>query len=383
MPRKPKPRPRSTRHPAASLRAKLAPQARPRAARTPADTLELLRRLSEASGVSGAEGAVRQIVLEQLRPTVPELRVDALGNVLVRCPSSGRHGPRVLLAAHMDEVGLMVVGADSEGMLKFERVGGLEETYLAGKPVWIGTDRLPGVIGSKPIHLTEADELRTPLKSRSLVIDIGATSKEEALKRVNLGDRVVFATPFEHLGATLRGKALDDRLGVAALIELVSAPPRGVELVAAFTTQEEIGTRGAQVAAHALEPQLAIVLDCTPAHDLPAWDGSENTVYNTRLGAGPAIYLADGGTVSDQRLVRLLVQAAEAERLPYQFRQPGGGATDAAAIHLSRAGVPSISLSIPGRYLHTPVSLARLEDWRNAVALVRAALTRLRPDVIR
>ena len=138
-----------------------------------------------------------------------------------------------------------------------------------------------------------------------------------------------------------------------------------------------MGLRGARVAANAFKPDLALAVDCTPANDLPDWNGSENVSYNTRLGAGPAIYLMDCGTLSDPRLVRHLVQAAEASRIPYQFRQPGGGGTDAGAIHLQQGGIPSASLSIPGRYLHTAVSLARLEDWQNSLALLRAFLSRL------
>jgi endoglucanase len=171
-------------------------------------------------------------------------------------------------------------------------------------------------------------------------------------------------------------------LGVATLIELVRHAPPNIDLLAAFTVQEEVGLRGAGVAAYAFNPDLAIVLDCTPAMDLPTWDGSENTQYNTRLNAGPAIYMADAATISDPRLVRLLIETAENLGIPYQIRQPGGGGTDAGAIHKQRAGVPSVSVSVPARYNHTPAAIARISDWKNTLALVHAALRRLTPDIL-
>jgi putative aminopeptidase FrvX len=336
--------------------------------------LALLRRLSEACGVSGDEGAVRGIVLDALKGKIKSSRVDALGNLLVTCRTRGKPRMRVMVAAHMDEVGLVLMQAGSDGLWKFEAVGGVNEQALPGKPVWIGKHRTPGVIGVKPIHLTEKDEREHPIKKDSLTIDIGAKDKEGASATLKPGDRAAFATAFRAERGVLLGKALDDRLGVAALIELAADPPPGVELAAAFTTQEEIGLRGARVAAYALNPNLAIVLDATPAVDMPMWDGSENIAYNTKLGGGPAIYVFDRGTISDARLVRLLRDAAEKRGIPYQIRQPGGGATDAGAIHLARAGIPSVSVSVPCRSLHGPVSTARVSDWRALIALVRGAL---------
>ena len=196
-----------------------------------------------------------------------------------------------------------------------------------------------------------------------------------------MGDRACYATRFEQVGPSLRGKALDNRLGVATLVELVKHAPENVELLAAFTVQEEIGARGARVAAYAFNPDLAIVIDSTPANDLPVWDGSENAFYNTRLDAGPAIYIHDAGTLSDPRLIRHLADTADALGIPYQFRQPGSGGTDAGAIHRQRAGIPSVSVSVPGRYAHTAVLLCRLADWQNTLALLYAALVRIKPDI--
>jgi putative aminopeptidase FrvX len=358
---------------------KPAPKRKPQRAQAPVRHagLGLLARLSEAAGVSGDESAVRKIILAEVSRTAAETRIDALGNLLVRCRTHGKPRLRLMIAAHMDEVGLMIVRAGAEGLWKFETVGGVDVRALPAQAVTIGRERIPGVIGVKPIHLTEKDEIDHPLKVDGMTIDIGAKDKDGAMARLKPGDRAVFATAFRNERGILRGKALDDRLGVAALIELASDPPPGLELWAAFTVQEEIGLRGATVAAHAIDPDLAIVLDATPAHDMPAWDGGENAIYNTKLGCGPAIYLTDRGTISDARLVRLLAGAAEKEDIPYQFRQPGSGGTDAGAIHLARQGVPAVSISVPCRNVHTPVSTARLDDWRGLTALVWAAIRQL------
>jgi putative aminopeptidase FrvX len=336
--------------------------------------IPLLRRLSEASGVSGDEAVVREIILQALKGKIKNSRIDALGNLLVTCRTRGKARMRVMVAAHMDEVGMILMQAGSDGLWKFETVGGVNEQILPAKAVWIGKKRLPGVIGAKPVHLTEKEEREHPMKKDTLSIDVGAKDKDGATATFQPGDRAVFATEFRSERGIFYGKALDDRLGVAALIELAADPPPGVALLAAFTAQEEIGLRGAQVAAHALRPDAAIVIDATPANDMPMWDGSENVAYNTKLGEGPAIYIADHRTISDARLVRLLTHAAEKRRIPFQIRQPGGGGTDAGAIHLARSGIPSVSVSVPCRSLHGPLSTARSADWRGLLALVRGAL---------
>jgi len=181
--------------------------------------------------------------------------------------------------------------------------------------------------------------------------------------------------------SSICAKALDDRLGVANLIELLKNAPPNIDLLAAFTVQEEVGLRGARVAAYAFDPDLALALDCTPANDLPAWDGEENSRYNTRLDHGPALYLADRATISDPRLIRHFVETAEAQNINYQFRQPGGGGTDAGAIHKQRAGIPSLSMSVPGRYLHTAASMVRINDWQHTLNLLYAALAGLSPEI--
>ena len=352
------------------------------------EQIELLERLCNACAVSGNEDAVRNIVLEQVRPCSDQVTIDALGNVLAIRQGQGESRLRVMLAAHMDEVGFMLISDEKEGIYRFDTVGGIDAQKLAGKPVFVGGECLPGVIGAKPVHLTTAEERQTPISLDMLRIDVGP----ENGKKIKAGDWATFATKFSLLGPSIRAKALDDRFGVATLIELVKNAPPNIDLLAAFTVQEEVGLRGARVAAYALDPHLAFVLDCTPANDLPSWDASnhyedsadppDNTRYNTRLGYGPAIYVADRATLSDPRLIRHLVETAEAADIPYQFRQPGMGGTDAGAIHKQRAGIPSVSISVPGRYLHTAAAISRLDDWKNSLALIHRALATLPENIL-
>lgn len=337
--------------------------------------IQLLERLCNAIAVSGDEGEVRSIVLEQVTPLADEVRVDALGNVLARKRASKRNALKVLLAAHMDEVGFMVVADEGDGFYRFEKVGTVDVSTVAGKAVFIGKDRVPAVIGMKPIHLSGGDG-KQKVTLDSLRLDTGGRS-------VAVGDRVGFATPFCRAGNSIFAKALDDRLGVAALIEILKHAPANIELLLAFTVQEEVGLRGAKAAAHALAPDIAIAVDSTPARDLPAHDGRENVTYNTRLGFGPAIYLADADTLPDQRLVRFFASVGDAEKIPYQFRQPGGGGTDAGAMQRQLEGIPVLSISVPGRYAHTPIGLCRLDDWRNTLRLLHAGLSKITPAFLK
>lgn len=343
-------------------------------------SLDTLRDLSNLVAVSGDEGPARRYLTEAARPHADSLRVDALGNLLA--VKKGQTTARVLVAAHMDEVGLMITGHDSDGSLRFEVVGGVDERALPGKNVWVGRQRLPGVICAAPIHLLSANRRQTAPHVEQLRIDIGAASAESAKERVKAGVRASFATEFAVMGESLVGKALDDRLGCATLVELLKAGPYPCELHAAFTVQEEVGLRGAKVAGFAAEPHAALALDCTPAYDLPDSRGYENTQYNTRVGAGPAIYLTDRATISDERLVQWAVRTAESAGLPYQFRQPGGGSTDAGAIHRARTGVPTLSISVPGRYLHTARSVVRHDDWVNTARLIHAMLAAWSPSIL-
>jgi endoglucanase len=341
--------------------------------------LNLIEKLCNASGVSGEEDEVRDIVLEEVKSFSNEVKVDALGNVLVRRAADVNKPLKVMIAAHMDEVGFILVESEEGGFFHFRLVGGVDIRQVTAKPVWIGRKHIPGIIGAKPIHLQEPDESKHNISLESMRIDVGPDNGSS----IKPGERATFATPFRRSGDVIFAKALDNRLGVATLIEILKTAPKNVELLAAFTVQEEVGLRGARVAAYALQPDIAIALDSTPAFDLPDPDGGENTVYNTRLGAGPAVYLADSGTLSDPRLVSFVTRIAEEYQIPFQFRQPGGGGTDATAIHKQRGGIPSLSISIPHRYSHTAVSIARIDDWQNTLKLMIAFLSRISADITR
>lgn len=354
-----------------------------------ADQVALLERLCNATGVSGDEREVRAIILEQVRPLADEVRIDALGSVLAIRHARKANPLRVMLDAHLDEVGFMIVADEEGGLYRFVKVGGIDERTLPGKGVLVGKEHVPGVIGAKPIHLTEPGETENKIGLDSLRIDVGPNGA-----KIKVGDRAAFATRFREIGPSFFAKALDNRLGCASLVEILrGAASSGeldhLELLLSWSVQEEIGLRGARVAAYALEPEVAVAVDSTPAYDLPMYDeergtgpAPENRVYNTRLGAGPAIYVADNATLGDPRLVQHMIRTAEAGGIPYQIRQPGGGGTDAGAIHRTRAGVPSISISVPGRYAHTAAGLARRADWENTIRLLWYSLAQMGRDVI-
>jgi endoglucanase len=340
---------------------------------------KLLEKLCNACAVSGDEGEVRKIILEEVKPYADNIKVDALGNVLVTKNGKGKNKARVMLDCHMDEVGFMLVADDGDGLYRFELVGGIDVRQLPGKQVLVGRSKVPGVIGARPIHLTTSEERQKKIPLDALRIDIGPGGAG----KVKVGDRATFATQFKRVGPSLMAKSIDNRIGCATLIELLKNAPGNVDLCLSFSVQEEIGLRGAKVAAYHFNPELAVVIDSTPANDLPVYDGAENTFYNTRLGAGPAIYTFDVGTLNDPRLIRFLTETAESEKIPYQFRQPGGGGTDGGAIHRQRAGIPTVSVSVPHRYTHTAISLSRVDDWKNTLALLSAALKRVTPDLLK
>ncbi len=344
----------------------------------------LLRELVEADGVSGNEKAVREVLIRAVEGRVDEYRVDALGNLIAikYARGAGGTGPkRVMVAAHMDEVGLMVTRVDRDGTVRFVPVGGIDPRVLLAKVVRIGEQRIPGVIGAKPIHLMERSERGRVLPFDQLGIDTGMTA-EEAQKCIKPGMYAAFATVFEQLSEqglrTVKGKAFDDRAGCAVLVELLDGT-YPFDLYAAFTTQEEIGLRGACVASYAVEPDVALVLEGTVCDDSPK---DRDISPTTRLGAGPALTVMDRSVVCDRRLIKMLVSVAEEERIPFQFKQPGVGGTDAGAIHLQKTGVPSAVVAVPSRYIHSPVSLMSLNDMDNAVRMMRAMLQRLQGGLV-
>lgn len=337
-----------------------------------------MRQLSEAAGVSGEEDEVRRLVAAEARRYADRVETDVMGNLFAyRYAAGGGKGtgqeraPVVMLAAHMDEVGLLIASIDADGSLRFRPVGGIDPRVLAGKAVLIGPRRVPGVIGVRPIHLQKPEERGKAEPVESLAIDIGASSREQAEKAVKVGDRAVFPTPFTPLGAgRAMGKAFDDRVGCAVLLRVLQqAYP--VTVAAAFTVQEEVGLRGAQVAAYRVEPDLALVLEGTTCADIP---GTEPHAEATRLGEGPALSVMDMTSIASPRLVRELAAVAEREGIKYQWRRTAAGGNDAGAIHVSRMGVPSATVSVPCRYIHSPAAIVDLSDVEAAARLVSAFL---------
>jgi endoglucanase len=336
--------------------------------------MKILRQLSEAIGVSGAEGEVRRRILDLIKPHVDDIKTDTIGNVIAVKKGTRSVDLTVMLDAHMDEVGLMVTGYSSDGMLRVAAIGGIDDRILPGKRVLVGPKKLPGVIGAKPVHLLGDDERENVVKIDALRVDIGMGSKGAAENKAPLGTRIAFDTRYADLGAVVRGKAFDDRVGCAVLVHILQGEPLPFDLVAAFTVQEEIGVRGAKIAAFAANPSLAVVLEGTIADDLPKEHEGSPT---SELGKGPAISLMDRSTIYDARLNRWLTDTARALEIPYQFKQPGIGGTDGGAIHLSQEGVPTVALAVPCRYIHSPAAILNKRDYQNTIKLVCGALERL------
>ena len=340
---------------------------------------ELLKSLTEATGVSSAEKEVRILIRDLIVDHVDDWHVDSMGNLIAHKSGTGKLDLRIMLDAHMDEVGLMITEIDSSGLLKFETVGGIDDRTLLGKVVQVGPQKITGVIGARPIHLLKSGQYNTVVKRDAMRIDIGAKNKSGAARKTNIGDLASFVSTYDEIGTTAFGKAFDDRAGCAALIELLRGDPFPFDLIAAFTVQEEVGLRGAQVAAYGIEPDAAVVLECTPAYDLPT---KRDSSPNVALGKGPSIYVMDRGTIQDPRLVGHIMRTAEENDIPLQIRQPGGGGTNTAVIQSVHGGIPAATIAVPGRHAHTPSMMIDLEDYANVIKLTDAALRALTPQIL-
>lgn len=338
----------------------------------------ILEELSNAIGVSGEEDEIRRIVISAIKDHVTHLEVDSMGNVTALRTGAAYPQCRVMIAAHMDEIGMMVTDVDSGGLIQFTSVGGIDARILPGMRVKIGKQRTAGVILWKPIHLWRD---MNAVKMDNLRIDTGAADKNAAQP----GERIAFDSFYAPMSEKIvRGKAFDNRVGCSILIDLLQKGPYPVTIAAAFTVQEEIGLRGAQIAARRLNPDAAIVLEGTPAFDLPnpnlemdAGDLPANPA--AKLGAGAVLTLMDSSMISDPRALAFLRQTAEAKAVPYQYKTVRGGGTDGGAIHTAHAGVPTMTLSVPCRYIHTPTALMSLDDYRHVFQLSQAVLNRITP----
>jgi tetrahedral aminopeptidase len=323
----------------------------------------LIQKLTETFSPSGYESAIREVIRAEVEALADEVRVDALGNLVVRKGTRGKNGKRIMLAAHMDEIGLIVTHIDTNGFLRFTSVGGVRpHTMLSGRVHF--NNGAEGVIGTEDYW--QAEKLPG---LRECYIDTGATSAKEC--PVKVGDVAAFQRPFLELGRRLVAQSMDDRIGCAVLIEtLRTLKTTPHELVFVFTTQEEVGTRGATTSAFGIDPEIGLSVDVTGTGDTP-----KSRPMAVSLGNGPAIKVKDGGMLADAHIVEWMCSTAERKRIPYQREVLEGGTTDARAIQMARSGVPAGCLSIPCRYIHTPSEMVDYEDVQNSVKLLVALLS--------
>ncbi len=322
----------------------------------------LIQKLVETIAPSGYEMPIRELILGEVKDWADEARVDALGNLVVRKGQKSSGGKRIMLAAHMDEIGLIATHVDENGFVRFSTIGGVRPHTLYGGRVRF-LNGVAGVIGGERLENMERVH-----SFDKLFIDVGATSQEDCPVRV--GDVAAFERPFLDLGKRLVAKSMDDRISVAVMIEtLRQLKDSPHEIYFVFSTQEEVGVRGATTAAFGVDPEVGIAVDVTATGDTPK--GMKMAVG---LGKGPAIKVKDSGMIADPRVVRWMADTAEAAGIPYQLEILEGGSTDARAMQLTRAGVPAGCLSIPCRYIHTPSEMVDFEDVQNAVRFLTALL---------
>lgn len=327
----------------------------------------LLRRLTETFGPSGHEDAVRELIRREVRGLADEVRIDALGNLIVhKRPGAGKtarvDAPKIMIAAHMDEIGLAATHIDAKGFVRFAPVGGIFPRHLPGGRVRF-MDGTAGIVGQEPM-----ERVSDVAPMDRMYIDVGASSTRDC--PVKVGDVAAFERPFLDLGNRVAAKSMDDRIGCTIAIEVLrrlGRTPNDVYMV--FTTQEEVGTRGAQTSAYGVDPDLGFAVDVTGWGDTPNMRG-----LAVALGKGPAIKIRDAGMLSDPRVVKWMVSTAEKNRIPYQREVLQGGSTDARAMQLVRGGVPVGAISIPCRYVHSASEMVDMRDVENAVRLITALL---------
>jgi putative aminopeptidase FrvX len=340
--------------------------------------IENLGKLSNACGVAGREEEVRNLMVNMLKPFADEVLVDKLENVIA--VKKGKTGKlKVMLAAHMDEVGLLVKNITKDGFLQFTKMGGIDDRILLAKKVNILSEnvKLAGVVGSKPPHIQKEEERKKVLTYDELFIDIGASSRDEAKAMgVKIGDPVAFDTEFVKLTKdVVMGKAFDNRAGCAAMVETMRLLEKtDCTVYAVGTVQEEVGLRGAGTAAFGLEPDLGLALDVTIAGDTPGVREFDSCL---KLGKGPVLTITDAGLITHPKVLRWLIDAASESKIEYQIETGVMGTNDAARISLSRQGVPSGTVSIPARYIHSPAGLISLRDAENSAKLAATAVQKI------
>ncbi len=331
--------------------------------------VDLLKRLCETPGIAGREDQIRDIVLTELRPLVDQVRVDVMGNLVGVKRGSG--GPRVMVAAHTDEIGFFVKHVDDDGFLRLQPVGGFDARVLMAQRVLVhgfAGQTLRGAVqlATKPIHLLDPAEAKPP-KIEELFVDLGL-SGDRVKALVEVGDMVTLDRTLEAVGDCVMSKSLDDRLGVYVMIEAARAVTASqADLFFVATSQEEVGLRGAQTAAFEIDPQIGIALDVTLAGDYPGGPADQRV---SKLGNGVAIKVMDSSHISHPKLLRHLRDLADQHGISYQLEILPRGGTDAGAMQRTRIGMPAITLSIPTRYVHTVNELANTADIDGCVALL-------------
>lgn len=335
--------------------------------------LKLLERLCTACGISGDEDEVRGIILEEIKDHADEMTVDNSGNILVF--KKGRQTPakKLLISAHMDEVGFIVTYINSDGTLKFDCVGGVNDSAAFARNVMIGRNKVRGVVDAKPTHLLKAEERKKNPPISELYIDIGAVSSEEAARYVAIGDSIVFDTFFDNRDGRIISKAIDDRFGCLVLIEMIKSE-LPYDMYFSFVVQEEVGLRGAKTAAFTVAPDMAIVVEATTASDVPF---AEEEKRVCRVGSGAVISVIDRSTIYDKEMYRIGMDAARQLGVKAQTKTMIAGGNDAGAIHCSRGGVRTMAVSLPCRYIHSAASLASVEDMDAVLSVVRASAERI------
>lgn len=339
-----------------------------------------MRELSLAPGISGNENEIAEIIERELSDVADSIECDSMGN-LIATRKGEKKAPTVMLAAHMDEIGLMVRFIDDKGFIKFSKIGGINDQMLMNQTVTIHSsvgDSVVGVIGSKPPHVTSPEERKKVVKGEDMFIDIGAKDKEEAEKMVRVGDAITFNALFEEYPNNLvMGKALDNRVGCYVMIEVLKRVNTRATVYGVGTVQEEVGLKGAKTSAFKLNPDLAFALDVTLSGDHPGIKPEEAPAV---MGEGPVVILADAsgrGILTQQSVKDMLIKAGDENDIKYQLEVSDGGTTDGTAIHLTREGIPTGVLSVPTRYIHTPVSVCSMDDIESTIQLIVAAINDL------
>ena len=345
------------------------------------DSVSLIQRLSLAFGPSGCEDNVKEIIKELVQPYCDEMITDRLGNLICKMPLGDKEAPdraKIMIAAHTDEVGFMIDGIRSDGMLTFGCVGGIDPSVLAGRKVYVGNEKelLRGVICSKAIHHTEKDEREKPTSVDKLYIDLGFTSREEAQERIDIGDFGTFDSEFYRLGkdgCMIKGKALDDRMGCAAMIEIMKelseqSPDVNADVYFCFTVREEIGYSGAAAAASRVKPDIAVVLESTAIGDIPETEAHKRVAD---VGGGVVVSVADRATIYDRETVDRVMNLASESGVRAQIKRYVSGGNDAGKIHKTIDGIKVLALSVPTRYLHSPSCVAALDDYVAARELAK------------